>query len=98
LLSGLRRFPSLLLVAISAVVFASALDARAAAPTGAAASTLAINGLDKGTAPIDGPWQFHLGDNAAWANPAIDGSGWEQLTADKSWGAQSHPSYTGFAW
>jgi hypothetical protein len=57
-----------------------------------------LDGLGKGTAPIDGPWQFHLGDDPAWANPAFDDSGWEQLTADKTWGAQTHPSYTGFAW
>jgi hypothetical protein len=98
MLSGMRRFPSLLLITISVVVLASALDARAAATSSAAARTLAIDGLGKGTAPIDGPWQFHLGDNAAWADPGLDDSGWEQLTADKSWGAQSHPSYTGFAW
>ena len=91
MLSGMRRFPSLFLVAVSAVVFTSALDARAAAPNGAAASTLTIDGLGKGTAPIDGPWQFHLGDNAAWADPALDDSGWEQLTADKTLG-RSKPS------
>lgn len=63
---------------------------------------LHIDGLGKGTAPIDGQWQFHLGDDPAWALPetpdATGTGGWEQITADKTWGAQGHPSYTGYAW
>jgi len=54
--------------------------------------------LGKGAVPLDGPWQFHTGDDPSWSNPNLDDSAWEQLTADKPWGAQSHPSYTGFAW
>jgi hypothetical protein len=34
------------------------------------AHTLVIDDLGKGLAPMDGPWQFHLGDNPAWADPA----------------------------
>ncbi len=82
--------------------FATAtLTARAAAPpssSSATSQTLMLDDLGKGAAPIDGPWQFHLGDDPAWANPVFDNSKWEQLTADKSWGAQTHPAYTGFAW
>jgi len=59
---------------------------------------LLIEGLGKGTIPLDGPWQFHLGDDPAWAAPGFDDSQWEQLTADQGWGAQGHDSYTGFAW
>jgi len=33
---------------------------------------LTINGLGKGVAPLEGPWQFHLGDNPAWAAPGVD--------------------------
>jgi len=65
-------------------------------------SVLVVDGLGKGTVALDGPWQFHLGDDMAWANPAFDDStghdGWEQLTADRPWGAQGHPAYTGIAW
>lgn len=60
--------------------------------------TLVLEDLGKGAAPLDGPWQFHLGDDRAWAAPGVDDSHWEQLTADKPWGAQGHYSYTGFAW
>jgi len=54
--------------------------------------------LGNGTVTLDGKWQFHLGDDMAWVRPEFDDSGWEQLTADRGWGAQGHPGYTGFAW
>lgn len=73
---------------------------RAAVPS--AAPVLKIDGLGKGEAPLDGPWQFHVGDNPAWASANIDDAtgtaGWEQLSPNKTWGAQGHPSYTGYAW
>jgi hypothetical protein len=95
------RIPlALVLIAIAgAVCNAAQPAAQSLAPI---APTLAIDGLGKGTVPLDGPWQFHLGDDVAWANPAFDDAtghdGWEQLTADKPWGAQNHFAYAGFAW
>ncbi|HKN21498.1 MAG TPA: SpoIIE family protein phosphatase [Terracidiphilus sp.] len=92
------RFPGLKL---SVLVFAACclnLAAPAQTPAATGARTLVIDGLGKGVGPLDGPWQFHLGDDPAWASPGYDDSHWEQLTSDKTWGAQSHPSYTGFAW
>ena len=66
------------------------------------APLLKIEALGKGAAPLDGPWQFHLGDNPAWARPDIDDStghdGWEQLTADGPWGSQTHPNTEGYGW
>jgi hypothetical protein len=66
------------------------------------APALVLNQLGKGTAVLDGPWQFHVGDNPAWAEPGLDDStgqgGWEQLTADQPWGLQGHESYAGYAW
>jgi hypothetical protein len=67
-----------------------------AAPT--LAQTLTIQNPGPGSALLDGKWQFHLGDNLAWANPSFNDSNWEKLSVDQPWGAQSHPSYTGFAW
>jgi hypothetical protein len=61
-------------------------------------STLVLQNLTDGAVPLDGPWQFHLGDHPAWAAPSYDDSHWEQLSADKPWGEQNHPSYTGYAW
>jgi Stage II sporulation protein E (SpoIIE) len=62
------------------------------------ASTLVIEDIGRGTVPIDGEWQFHLGDDMGWASPSYDDSQWEHIKADSSWGAQTHPSYDGFAW
>ena len=62
----------------------------------------AIEGIGKATAPLSGPWQFHLGDNPAWAFPAFNDAtgqdGWEQIAVDKPWGAQGHFAYYGYAW
>ncbi|HEY0794552.1 MAG TPA: PP2C family protein-serine/threonine phosphatase [Acidisarcina sp.] len=54
--------------------------------------------VGRGTVAIDGKWQFRTGDEMNWAQPGFDDSGWEQITADTTWGAQGHPGYTGFAW
>jgi hypothetical protein len=62
------------------------------------ASTLVIEDIGRGTVPIDGEWQFHLGDDMHWASPSYDDSQWEQIQTDTSWGTQTHPSYSGFAW
>jgi hypothetical protein len=55
---------------------------------------------DPGTASvaIGRLWQFHTSDDMAWANPACDDSHWEQIRGDDTWGAQTHPGHTGFAW
>ena len=60
--------------------------------------TLVLDGMGKGTADLGGLWEFHVGDDPAWANPGFDDTGWERLLADAPWGAQGHPSYTGYAW
>jgi Stage II sporulation protein E (SpoIIE) len=98
-----RRTLLALAIAIAAILFLplqSPLSAAGAA--GAPSAPLTIDGLGKGVAPLDGPWQFHLGDNLAWAAPGVDDAtghnGWEQLTAAAPWGTQGHASYTGYAW
>jgi hypothetical protein len=52
----------------------------------------------KGFIEVGGNWHFHTGDDLAWAEPGYDDSAWEQLRGDKTWGAQTHPSYVGLAW
>ncbi|HTB98709.1 MAG TPA: SpoIIE family protein phosphatase [Terracidiphilus sp.] len=59
---------------------------------------LTISGIGKGVAPVDGLWQFQIGDDPRWADPALDDSSWETIHADSYWGAQGHPSYAGYAW
>jgi hypothetical protein len=64
--------------------------------------TVAEGSLGPGSTPVDGVWQFHLGDDPAWALPHTEDrnirAGWEQIRVDRTWGAQTHPAYTGFAW
>jgi hypothetical protein len=94
------HFAGVVFVALSAVT------AKAATPAEGIGTkpgpVLAIAGLGKGTAPLDGPWQFHLGDDPAYALPQTADSsganGWEPLGPDQPWGAQGHRSYTGYAW
>lgn len=87
------------MAAITMLVVASHwVHAAQASAKGTAADPLVIEGLGKGTVKLSGPWQFHPGDDPAWASPAFDSSGWEQLGTDQPWGKQGHAHLTGFAW
>jgi hypothetical protein len=59
---------------------------------------MVLNGLGRATLPLDGDWQFHQGDDLAWASPGYDDSAWQPIQAGRSWEAQGHRNYTGFAW
>jgi Stage II sporulation protein E (SpoIIE) len=76
------------------LLIAFTLVARAATPP----APLNVEGLGKGTVALDGDWQFHLGDDPAWASPTLDDSNWERIEVDKPWGVQTHFGYTGYAW
>ena len=62
------------------------------------ASPLVLSNLGHMALPVDGPWQFHTGDNPAWALASFDDSGWQPIQAGRSWEGQGHRDYTGFAW
>ena len=62
------------------------------------ADTFKTHDPGTGSVAISGLWQFHTSDDMAWAKPAYDDSGWEQIRGDDTWGAQTHPGHTGFAW
>lgn len=49
-------------------------------PTGETAQAVAI---------LNGPWRFHVGDDAHWADPGFDDTAWETYTID-----QGHASLT----
>jgi hypothetical protein len=55
-------------------------------------------GLGRATVPVEGTWQFHEGDNMAWAAPSLDDSGWQPIQVGRSWEGQGHRNLTGFAW
>src|SRR5215469_14039669 len=42
---------------------------------------------------LAGPWRFHAGDGAAWANPEFDDSNWSLLVAGKPWSTQGYRGY-----
>lgn len=96
--SALRR--TLAGVSLFALVCTFSMPGRAMAQ--ASAPLLTIDQLGKGSAKLDGPWQFHLGDDPSWALPETEDAtgqhGWEQLTADAPWGTQGHHNYVGYAW
>jgi diguanylate cyclase len=92
-----RAFRRIAAIALLAFAF-HWLHAQQASTKASSAAPIVIEGLGKGTFPLSGPWQFHLGDDPTWANPAFDSSHWEQLTADHPWGTQGHAGLTGFAW
>jgi hypothetical protein len=62
------------------------------------APSLIIGGIGRGIVPIDGNWQFHLGDNPNWADPNLSDADWASIRVDDPWGVQGHPSYAGFSW
>jgi hypothetical protein len=88
------------LVALVLSALASTLGCAAEVPAAQASAphSLVLDGLGKGAAPLDGPWQFHPGDDMAWANPTFNDSAWQQLSADKPWGQQGHANYADYAW
>lgn len=47
---------------------------------------------------VDGMWRFHPGDDAGWADPAMDDSGWRLVRADRSWAEQGYRGLGGFGW
>ena len=67
-------------------------------PPPVSSHALWITGIGRGAKPIDGNWQFRVGDDPQWALPSFDDSGWEAIGADEPFGAQGHPSYAGYAW
>jgi diguanylate cyclase len=92
--NALRRTFAIVLLAFAA----HGLHAAPVNTKSAATAPLVIEGLGRGTFALNGPWQFHPGDDLAWASPAFDSAGWEQLSADQPWGKQGHAHLTGFAW
>ncbi|HEY3989183.1 MAG TPA: PP2C family protein-serine/threonine phosphatase [Acidobacteriaceae bacterium] len=90
---GFRRDGHILLRALLLLLICLSLPAARAG-----ADTFKTHDPGTGSVAITGPWQFHTSDDMAWANPAFDDSGWEQIRGDDTWGAQTHPGHTGFAW
>lgn len=77
---------------------------RATVPVAIGTSVVALNG----------PWKFHTGDDARWADPRFDDAGWESVDLTPrpgahdsdvgltgyvpGWMARGHANYWGYAW
>jgi Stage II sporulation protein E (SpoIIE) len=85
-------------LALLSVLAACAPACRAAAPLVRAAAPLVIEGVGRAAIPMDGPWQFHPGDDSAWSSPAFDDSSWNSIQAGRPWEGQGYRNLTGFAW
>jgi hypothetical protein len=59
---------------------------------------IVLQDLGRATLPLDGDWQFHEGDDLAWASPGYNDSAWQPIQVGRSWEGQGHRNYTGFAW
>jgi signal transduction histidine kinase/CheY-like chemotaxis protein/HPt (histidine-containing phosphotransfer) domain-containing protein len=46
---------------------------------------------------LAGPWRYRHGDDLAWAEPALDDSGWETATVPMGWGRRRGPVHP-FTW
>jgi hypothetical protein len=92
---ALLRFPARFTRAVFTMWMCTLLGASAHAAT---PSPLVLDGLGRASLPVDGPWQFHEGDDLAWASPAYDDSAWQPIQAGRTWEEQGHRGLTGFAW
>ncbi|WP_430391812.1 glycoside hydrolase family 2 [Dyella sp. 20L07] len=70
--------------------------------------------LAHSTVPLNGPWQFHVGDDSRWSSPEFDDSAWEVVDLTPApgahdgdvglpgyvsgWSLRGHAGYTGYAW
>ena len=70
--------------------------------------------LGDSTAPLNGPWQFQVGDDPRWSAPDFDDSAWETVDLTPApgahdgdvglpgyvsgWSRRGHAGYTGYAW
>jgi sigma-B regulation protein RsbU (phosphoserine phosphatase) len=87
-----RQLALLLLLLASAGTLVSARTADSSAP--APDSSIAdFAHAQQWTSHIETGWRVHEGDNAAWANPAFDDSGWEPAELD-----DLGPSRPGWRW
>jgi hypothetical protein len=94
LLTRKSRVNCFVLLAVSSLV----LVAPSALSYGQQLPPLVMQGLGHATLPLDGAWQFHPGDDSAWASPTLDDAAWEPIQVGRAWEGQGHPGYTDFAW
>jgi len=94
----LPRMPRVVALAALLSIACLAASAGAGQAPSRADAPLILTGLGRATVPLDGPWQFHPGDDLGWASPQFDDSGWASIQAGETWEEQGYRNLTGFAW
>ncbi|MCX6256516.1 MAG: glycoside hydrolase family 27 protein [Bacteroidia bacterium] len=61
-------------------------------------SYILINQVIAQSVSIPVEWKFSTGDQAEWAKPDFNDSGWKTISAGKAWEKQGYKDYDGFAW
>jgi hypothetical protein len=97
----------LLLAACGAAQPSNAQTLSGTAPAPAAQFPDEVVQVTLGASAVElaGRWKFQPGDNIAWADPALDDSGWKTIDLTPGttgyipgWTAQGFPGHTGYAW
>ncbi|TFD01150.1 hypothetical protein E3O65_02325 [Cryobacterium breve] len=79
---------------------AAAALAVAVAPLTLGGTTAPAFAAGESTVNLDlaGQWQFSLGDDPAWADPAFDDSAWSTVEVPQVGGGEQFADYDGFGW
>src|SRR5687767_1103482 len=67
------------LIACAALAVCSGVASSQAAPDLKTDRLVSARRLDAGGVPLDGVWQFRLGDNASWSLPTYGDADWTKL-------------------
>jgi hypothetical protein len=101
-------------VRVRGVLITAVMLAALAPVSGVAATAPVPITLGQSIVDLNGPWKFHTGDDARWADPKFDDSTWETVDLTPppgahdddvgltgyvpGWGARGHRGYNGYAW
>jgi hypothetical protein len=92
----------LLTLFCAAFYFAPSLTAQpatsAAAPTATTSAPNPSPTIVHGAVRLEGPWQFEIGDDPRFADPAFDDSSWRPVSLNQPLSSQYIESYSGYAW
>jgi len=109
----MRRLAKASISILLLLMLASNASADAVRPTNASTELTLAPGVSS-FVYLDGPWQFHVGDDPRWSSPNYDDSGWPSLDLRPApgahdpdvglthwvpgWSASGYSRYAGYAW
>jgi hypothetical protein len=60
--------------------------------------TFDLSHFRDGSAPLEGRWKFHAGDDPRWADPNFDDSSWKLVKVPLNLGKQGYAHFSGYGW